>query len=159
MHSLSKVSALAMTAATITLLSGAAGIAMTNQFNELDNTLRLDFEQLGIPVPDLHKLNYHQIGEISAILSSSDRGNEQKRQIEEILKAQPQHAVAMRSIREFPGAAEMEAIVVNDLRPLGIHVKNPGRLTVEQIERLNTILSSSETDARKKVEAEEVLAM
>ena len=38
MHSLSKVSALAMTAATITLLSGAAGIAMTNQFNDLKQT-------------------------------------------------------------------------------------------------------------------------
>jgi hypothetical protein len=38
-------------------------------------------------------------------------------------------------------------------------VKDPGQLTVAQIERLNTILTSSETDARKKVEAEEVLAM
>lgn len=159
MNGLSKVSALAMTAATITLLSGAAGIAMSNQFNELDNTLRLDFEQLGIQVPNFHNLTLHQIGEISAVLSSSDRSNEQKRQIEEILNAKPRQAMNMRSIREFPQAVEMEAIVVNDLQPLCVHVKNPGRLTVEQIARLNTILSSSETDARKKVEAEEVLAM
>ena len=156
---LSKVAALAMTAATITLLSGPTAFAMTNQFNELDNTLRLDIEQLGITAPDFHKLSYQQIGEISAILSSSDRSNEQKRQIEEILNAKLQQAAAMRSIRDFPSVAEVETIVLNDLKPLGIDVKSPGRLTVEQIERLNTILGSSETDARKKVESEEVLAM
>lgn len=158
MKNFSNLSKLALAAATATMLAGTAGFAMDNQFTELDKIIKLDLEQLGIPAPDFSKLTYTQVGEISDVLSTKDKGaDQQKAEIEQILNAKHDEAVAMTSVKDFPASQELQKIVVQDLSGIGVEVKNPEALTLDQLGKLTDILNSGKDKEGMKQDAEMVL--
>lgn len=158
MKNFSNISKFALVAATATMLAGGASFAMGNQFTEMDKTIKLDFAELGIPTPDFNTLTYAQLSEINGILTTKEKGaDKQKVEIEQILNASHEDAMAMKTVKQFPAGHELAAIVVNDLKAIGVEVKNPEKLTLEQLGRLSDILNGGKDHDGMKEEAEMVL--
>jgi hypothetical protein len=149
--------AMAMTCATTLFLSALPSFAAITGHRELEELVRIELRELGITTDRLDQLTLAQIAELSNITESTGTAADRKAEAESVLAQATNPGVG--SLRHG-GLVELEALLRNDLRSVGIVLPSREELTFAQVAELTGIFDSTDdSDADKTQAAKQVLGI
>ncbi|MCR8725726.1 hypothetical protein [Frigidibacter sp. ROC022] len=130
------------------------------QAQELVAMVTNDLRSVGIEGRNLDKLSIGELQDLAAVFSKDEPGSpDLQARVMAVLDAHQRDRAVMRTVADFPKAAEMARIVNADLGSLGIKVAHPEKLTLEQLSQISAAFDSTDSAATRAAAVNRILGV
>lgn len=144
MNVLFRSTGMAMAAAVATLIAASPGLAGDDAYAWIDSAVRNQLLSSGVPETAFSTLSPSQLGEVSALLGTSDSARDKFDAARAVIERDSRTGRLSQPARAFPDSGPLVGGVAQKLRAAGIEGVDPSALSLGSVQRLSQVFSENE---------------